>query len=222
MRSTEHWKAGKLDGEMTSYYADGKLTERRNFRNGTAVGKAEQYYPDGTPRYLANYVNGEPEGTETFYFPKGNKEIEGGYVNGNRDGRWAYYNEDGSVQMQVLYAQGSFVKQKYENGTFKEYWDDEQLKSEATYKNGKREGPFTEWYDNGKWTSVPVKLGPQGEAKPDMERELKGQTKKREGTYRNDMLEGPVKEYDETGKLISTLEYASGVPATGGVKPSPR
>ena len=52
-----------------------------------------------------------------------------------------------------------------------------------------------------------------------MERELKGQTKKREGTYKNDVLQGPVKEYDEKGKLVSTLVFENGSPATGGVKP---
>lgn len=49
---------------------------------------------------------------------------------------------------------------------------------------------------------MPVKLGPQGGEKNEVERVLKGQTKKREGTYKNDILEGPVKEYDEKGKSI--------------------
>lgn len=219
LRSTENWKAGKLEGEMTTFYPDGKIAERRHFKNGLSHGLAEQFHADGKPRYKANFVNGEPEGTETFYFPNGNKEIEGRYVNGNRDGGWMYYNENGSVQMQILYAQGKLVRQKYENGTFKEYWEDEQVKSEETYKNGKREGPFTEWYNNGVWTEVQVKLGPQGGEKNEVERVLKGQTKKREGTYKNDILEGPVKEYDEKGKLISTLIYVNGAPATGGTKP---
>lgn len=215
LRSTEHWKTGALDGEMTSFFADGKMIERRHFKGGKANGKAEQFYPDGKLRYDCTYLNGEPEGTETFYYPKGNKEIQGAYVNGSRDGGWTYYNEDGSVQMQVLYAQGAFVKQRYENGLFKEYWDDEQVKSETTYKNGKREGPFTEWHDNGTWTEVPVRLGPQGQEKADTERKLTGQTKKREGVYKNDLLEGPVKEYDIKGKLINTLVYVNGTTAEG-------
>lgn len=215
LRSTEHWNAGKMDGEMTAFYTDGKVAERRNFKNGKENGKAEQFYNDGKPKYQATYVKGAPEGSETFFFPKGNKEIQGNYVNGSRDGGWTYYNEDGSVQMQVLYAQGTFVKQKYENGLFTEYWDDQQKKSETTYKGGKREGPFTEWYGNGTWTDAPFKLGPEGEERPEVERELKGQTKKREGTYKNDVMEGPVKEYDEKGNLVSTLVYVNGAPVDG-------
>ncbi len=219
LRNTEHWKAGKMDGTMISYFADGKVAERRNFKDGKASGPAEQYYEDGTQRYRANFLNGEPEDTETFFFANGKKEIEGRYVNGERDGQWVYYNNDGSVQMQVLYAQGKFVKQQYDNGTFKEYWDDQQLKGEYTYKNSKLDGPFTEWFDNGTWTNAPVTLGPEGLGKKDVERELKGQTKKREGMYRNGSLEGPVKEFDETGKLVSTLVYAKGIPEPGSKKP---
>lgn len=217
LRSTEQWDAGKMHGTMISYFADGQVAERRNFKDGKGVGLAEQFYPDGTLRYHAIYVNGVPEGMETFYFPNGNKEIEGKYVNGNRDGRWVYYNEDGSWKMQVAYAQGEMQRRKYENGTFKEYWVDEQVKSEYTYKQGKREGPFTEWYDNGTWTEVPMKLGPERNAVPQVERELKGQTKKREGAFHNDVLHGTVKEYDESGKLISTVVYDNGVAATGGM-----
>lgn len=216
LRSTEHWKAGKLHGVMTTYYADGRVAESRMFNNGMAAGKAEQFHPDGKLRYQATYVNGEPEGPETYYFPNGNKEIEGRYVNGNRDGGWKYYNEDGTVRMQFLYAQGNLVKQKYENGTFTEYWDNDRPKSEMTYRNGKLDGPFTEWYANGTWTSEPIQLGPPGEQRADVDRVLKGQTKKREGTYRNDMLEGPVKTYDEQGKLTGTVVYQGGEPLTDG------
>lgn len=215
LRSTEQWKLGKLDGTMTAYFADGTVAERRTFKAGKAEGPAEQFYANGGQRYKANYQGGAPEGIETYYFPKGNKEIEGRYVNGDRDGGWTYYNEDGSVQMQVLYAQGRMVKEKFENGTFREYWADQQLKSEVTFRNGKREGPFTEWYNNGQWVEVPMKLGPQGEEKSEMERKLTGQTKQREGTYKNDLLEGPVKEYNDAGRLISTVMYKNGVAVNG-------
>jgi antitoxin component YwqK of YwqJK toxin-antitoxin module len=217
--STEHWKNGRKEGEQITFFPNGKVTERTHFADSVQVGKAELFYPDGTPRYTATYVNGAPEGMETYYFANGKKQIEGMRVNGNRDGAWLYYNNDGTLQVQVLYAQGKYVKEKRENGDFKDYYDDDQLKSEVTYRKGLREGPFTEWYDNGKWVSVPVELGPQGERKQDEQRELKGQTKKREGSYLHDALDGPVKEYDESGKLLSNLEYVNGAPATGGNKP---
>lgn len=210
LRSTEQWKAGTMDGEMTTYYADGTVAERRMFSNGPKDGLVEQFYPNGQLRYRANYVDGTPDGQEVFYFANGNKEIQGRWVNGFRDGGWTYYNENGSSRIQVLYSQGRKVKDKYENGTFTEYWESELPKRVITYKNGRREGPFTEWYDDGKWVEEPMKLGPKGHEQVEMERKAVGQTKKREGTYKNDVLHGPVKEYDERGRLIATTIYEHG------------
>ncbi|MFT3885187.1 MAG: toxin-antitoxin system YwqK family antitoxin [Flavobacteriales bacterium] len=214
LRSTEHWKAGKKNGEQTQFYDDGKVAERLFFADGVQHGKAEQFLPDGKPKYTANFVKGEPEGTLTWYFPNGRKEIEGGTVNGDRDGSWYYYNEDGTVQIQVLYRKGEYVKDKKENGTFNEYYDDERPKGTVTYRKGLKEGPFTEYYNNGRWVTRPVKLGPEGMEKADTERVIEGQTKKREGTYKNDQLDGVVKEYDEKGRLVKSTTYTNGQATT--------
>ncbi|HEY0979036.1 MAG TPA: hypothetical protein VGE21_16315 [Flavobacteriales bacterium] len=210
LRSKESWKAGKKHGEEVTYFTDGKPAEKTHFTDGVQTGLTEQFHPEGSLKYKANYVNGEPEGLMTWYFPNGKKEIEGRMVNGQRDGNWVYYHEDGLIQIQVLYAQGNYIKDKKENGVFKEYFDDEQLKSEVTYKHGKREGRFAEYNNDGRWVEKEVQLGPTGGSRTQTERTLEGQTKKREGTYKNDVLEGEVKEYDEHGKLLRTTVYVNG------------
>jgi antitoxin component YwqK of YwqJK toxin-antitoxin module len=211
-RGQERWSAGKKDGEQFTYYADGKVAEKSTWAKGVQQGPFEQYFDNGQVKHRATFVQGEAEGTVTYFFPSGRKEIEGKMVNGDRDGTWYYHNEDGTVQIQVLYKQGVYVKDRKENGTFKEYYDDEKLKSEVTYKAGRKEGRFTEWNDDGNWVTRPVQVGPQGAERGDMERVLEGQTKRREGTYRNDLLEGEVKEYDEQGRLLRTVVYAAGQP----------
>ncbi|MBL8001506.1 MAG: hypothetical protein JNL05_06050 [Flavobacteriales bacterium] len=210
-RSMEQWVAGKKQGEQFLYFADGKVAEKSTWAKGVQQGPFEQFFDNGQVKHRATYQQGEPEGVVTYFFPSGKKEIEGRMVNGDRDGTWYYFNEDGTVQIQVLYKQGAYVKDRKENGTFKEYYDDEKLKSEVTYKAGKKEGRFTEWNNDGQWVTRPVKLGPEGMEKGDMEQVLEGQTKRREGTYRNDLLEGEVKEYDEHGKLLRTVTYVAGV-----------
>jgi antitoxin component YwqK of YwqJK toxin-antitoxin module len=159
----------------------------------------------------SHYRNGEPEGRMVFYYPSGNKEIEGQMINGDRDGTWYYYNSDGSIQVVMLYARGQLIKERKENGTFREYYDDEQLKREVTYRKGRREGPFAEYHANGRWVMKPVQPDPTMGAPADVERVLEGQTKRLEGTYVNDQLEGEVREYDERGRLVKTTRYAAGV-----------
>ncbi len=210
LRSTENWKGGKKNGASIALFANGKTAETCAYSNNQRTGECKTFFDNGQLKTIATYVKDEPEGVMTFYYPSGKKEIEGKCVNGDRDGGWIYYNDDGSIQLQMLYRQGEFVKDKKENGVFKEYFDDEQLKNEITWKNGKREGAFSDYFDNGHYLTQPMKLGPDGAEVPDNERTLEGQTKKREGTYKNDSLDGDVKEYDEKGKLRSTTHYLNG------------
>ena len=214
-RSAETWKSGVQDGEQTTWTADGKVAERVHLKGGKRHGALEQYYPGGQLQHKSTYVNGEPEGLMTWYYASGKKEIEGKAVNGDRDGSWYYFHEDGSVQIQVLYAQGTYVKDRKENGVFKTYYDDEQLKSEHTYKGGKLNGPFAEYLDNGRIVEKEVVLGPDAAlGRKDVERVFEGQTKKREGTYVDDQLHGEVKEYDDKGRVVRTVRYTNGTAAT--------
>lgn len=211
LSKVERYKAGELDGEQVTYYSGGAVAEKELRLNGLLQGESKSWFANGNLKSEANYVKGEPEGRMTFYYPSGKKEIEGNSVNGDRDGAWMYYNEDGTVQVQVLYAKGEVVKEKKENGTFKEYYDDDQLKSEVTYRKGLKEGAFTEYYDNGKWEVKPVPADPIKGTPADVERVLTGQTKKREGAYKADLLEGEVKTYDEKGKVVKVTRYVAGV-----------
>lgn len=212
LRKVERYATGVLHGEQLSYYANGQLLEREERKDGQLHGPSRSWFANGKLKSEATYENGEAEGRMTFYHPNGNKEIEGQLVNGSRDGTWHYYNPDGSLQLVALYAKGELVKERKENGTFTEYYDDEQPKSEVRYKKGKREGAFTEWHHNGAWMMKPMKADPElGTPGGDLERVLEGQTKKREGTYVNDLLEGDVKDYDEKGKLVKTTRFKAGV-----------
>jgi antitoxin component YwqK of YwqJK toxin-antitoxin module len=210
LRSTEHWAKGARNGEQLMIDAAGTVIERFNFKNDQRHGLCQEFHANGKLKNSSEYVNGLPEGLQTFYYPSGKREIEGRNISGAHEGSWTYYHEDGSVQIELLYNHGEFVKDKKENGTFKEYFDSEQVKSEITYKNGLRDGAFAEYFDNGKWTTRPTMVGPKGQEVAQEERVLEGQTRKREGTYKNDELEGEVKEYDEKGKLISSIRFAAG------------
>ena len=211
LRKVERYKLGTLHGEQVTYYPNGQMAEREQRVDGVLQGELKSWFDNGNVKSEATYVNGEPEGKMVFYFPNGRKEIEGQVVNGDRDGVWYYFNADGSIQLQMLYAKGTLVKERKENGTFKEFYDDEQVMSEVTYVKGKREGKFVEYYDNGTWLMKPVPADPNMGTPADVQRVLEGQTKKREGAYVNDLLEGEVKEYDEKGKVVKVTRYVAGV-----------
>lgn len=211
LRKVERFTAGQLNGEQVTYYPDGSVAEKENRKAGVLNGAHTSWFANGKLKSEATYLNGEAEGKMVFYYQDGKKEIEGNVVNGDRDGTWLYFNPDGSLQLQALYERGKLIKERKENGTFKEYYDDEQLMSEVTYKKGKREGPFAEYHNNGRWEMRALEADPVLGTPGDMERVLKGQTKKKEGNYVNDLLDGEVKEYDEKGKVVKVTRYLAGV-----------
>jgi antitoxin component YwqK of YwqJK toxin-antitoxin module len=123
---------------------------------------------------------------------------------------WTYYNEDGTIQLTMTYRMGDLVGTDKLNGVFKEYYDDEQLKEEATWLNGEKTGPFTEYRNDGTWVTRDVPPDPALGSGPETERVLEGQTRAREGRYKNGQLDGPVKIYDASGALTRTETYANG------------
>lgn len=211
LRRTEGYQAGTLHGARISYFEDGTKASEEPYEHGLLHGVHRTWYTGGRQRMEAPHVKGVPEGRTTFWYPKGTKELEGDMRDGVRDGTWFYYNEDGSLRMQALYRRGELVKEKRENGTFTEHYDEDRIKSEVTYVKGLREGRFVEYHDNGQWVMEKV---PADEVRgvPAFEhRVLRGQTRKIEGTYKNDRLHGEVKEYDEKGRLLKTRRYVDGV-----------
>lgn len=211
-RSMETWVKGRQHGEQLTWFSDGTLAERITYANGEQDGVHEQFFPGGQVKHRGTYVRGLGDGTFTWYHPNGVKEIEGRMVNGDRDGIWYHFLENGKVQLQLVYQQGRFIKDKKENGVFKEYCDDDQLRSEFTYVQGRLDGPFTEYHCNGTWVTEQLPADPALGGTPEVQRVLKGQSKKREGTYRNGLLNGIVTEYDTAGRVLSRVDYVDGEP----------
>jgi len=211
-KSIERYADGQLEGERIVYYRDGKPAEVTTWRQGVQHGPWKQYFPSGTVKAQAEFVNGEPEGTMTWFHPNGKKEIEGKAVNGARDGVWIYFNEDGSIQLTMAYAQGDLVNTRYMNGTFKTYYDDDQLKEEVTYRDGKKNGPFKEYHANGHLVTRTVAGDPQLGIPAEDEKVWEGQVVARSGTYKNDRLDGEVKTMAENGTVVKTEVYANGEP----------
>ena len=103
---------------------------------------------------------------------------------------------------------GSFKNGK-KDGSWVEYSDNGQLASKGEYKNGKEEGSWVEYSDNGK-------LASKGELKNGKEEgswvyyHENGKLFSK-GEYKNGKEEGSWVEYHENGKLSSKCEYKNGM-----------
>jgi antitoxin component YwqK of YwqJK toxin-antitoxin module len=122
---------------------------------------------------------------------------------------WYYYYSSGKPKISLFYKKGKETKRKYENGTFKEYYDSEIPKSEYSFENGMRNGPFTEWYDVGQYAQVPS-TDEDREIGIVYREKLEGTQVKMKGDYVDDKLEGEVVYYRENGAIEKVEEWVDG------------
>ncbi len=206
--SKNNYRNGKKNGSSTVYYASGSVAEKMNFLNGVKNGKWQQFFEDGNPKLDATVVNGAAyDGQYTAYYPDGTKMTSGKYVDGLKESSWYHFNEDGSIEVIYVYRSGKVEEEHRYNGVFKDYFPDDIERSEYTYKDGKKNGPFKEFYEKGNWVteSETDKFGNEYPVQ-----RLHDTQVKREGQYKDGQLDGEIITYTEEGKVEKKEHYANG------------
>jgi antitoxin component YwqK of YwqJK toxin-antitoxin module len=210
LRSDELYSDSLLTGLSKYYYDNGAIASMIQFNQGVKNGPFTDYHENGKKKREGTYEADSFEGKLKQWFENGTLEIEGQYQKGQQFGTWYYYEMNGTLKMAVLYKNGTEVKRQYQEGTYTDYYDSGIPKCEYTWENGKRTGPFVEWYDQGQFVQV------EG-TKEDMEvgimmrEKLEGQRKKCEGDYIDDKLEGNITYYDEKGNITKIEVWSDGV-----------
>lgn len=200
---------GKRNGICKTFYKSGKLLEEANYKDDVLNGTYKKYYESGTLNMVCINVNGLHEGIAKFYYPSGQMSIEGFYKNDFKDGVWNYYSENGSLEWKVTYKRSNMIGKIRYNGIEEEFYPNKMPQSKITFKNGMKNGFFTEYYDAGqvKQETIPAKDGYPEEIKET----ITGQKIKRKGNYLNDKLDGKVIYYQLDGKIEKEETYKNGV-----------
>ena len=87
----EFYKNGMIEGVVTTYYPNGKITEETNYLKGLKEGANNYYSYDGVLLKKLQYKNDLLQGAARYFDAKGNVIIEGQYKNGQKHGLWKYY-----------------------------------------------------------------------------------------------------------------------------------
>ncbi|MFH0865011.1 MAG: hypothetical protein V1904_02365 [Bacteroidota bacterium] len=163
-------KNGLADSTFISYHISLENYKRESmksfFRNGLKEGEETEYNAKGVIIYLRHYKEGLLEGEYKHFNDYGNLVTSGIYKKGKKEEIWienfikeyysvfSKYKKDELIdyQWQAYYKDGKvFFEGKYDKdgrkqGIFKTYDTEGILKSTESYKNGKRNGYFTEYY----------------------------------------------------------------------------
>jgi antitoxin component YwqK of YwqJK toxin-antitoxin module len=209
LKAVENYQMGKKNGRWLSYYKNGKILQEQNYKNDVLEGPYKEYFDNGKPNIEYNFVKGLHDGKAKFYYPSGQLSIDGNYTRDFKEGTWNYFGENGAMDWQVVYKKSDIVKSKRYNGLEDEFYPSKIPKSKIMYKNGSKNGPFTDYYDAGqvKYEKVAAKDGYPDE----VQEVISGQKAKRKGNYLNDKLDGKVTYYKLDGTIEKEETYKDGV-----------
>ena len=108
--SEEYYRNGKKDGKSISYYAGDGKAEQTTWVEGVRNGPWETYYTDGKLKLKCNFKEDRKDGPIKAWHMSGKIWLTGQYVNGEPDGTWTYITEDGQVEKKEYYQKGLLLK----------------------------------------------------------------------------------------------------------------
>lgn len=204
----ETYLKNKLNGVSKTFYPGGKLCEEIQYRDSIPQGSLVQYFENGKKKLLGEQVDGLYHGSFIQWHPNGNKSAEGTYAAGIKSGTWKYYHEDGRTRFLETYKNGRVANQVYVNGEQELSYPNGIPEARYLWKNGKKNGPFTEYYNKGRYTLV--SKGTDEEGAQEMHQQLVDTQIKCSGNYLDGKLDGKILFYSEDGKLTKTEFWKDG------------
>lgn len=122
------------EGLQMRYDAGGNLLEQANYQNGKIDGLRIIFDESGDTSVVETYTAGKFDGPYRTFHPGGNQvRFAGNYVDNSMTGTWRKYNPAGQMIEEVTFANN------LENGPFREWFDNGKLAAEGSYLDGDNE-----------------------------------------------------------------------------------
>jgi len=85
-------------GLWTIYVVNGRKSYEIHYRDGKRDGEMTSFYDDGSKCVVTHFVDGIQDGDEMGYFRSGKTNYTGVYKTNEMVGIWTWFNEDGTVK----------------------------------------------------------------------------------------------------------------------------
>ena len=212
--TVENYKEGKRNGNSKLYSTTGVLIVDENYLNGIKNGPVTEWNEKGVKTREGNYEKGKFTGVVTAFYENGNVKETGSFYLDEFDKTWKFYHENGSDKSIFSYDKGKLTRKFYVNMEVEEFYESGIPKLYCTYERGKKQGPFKEFYDVGKFVVID---GTEEDRQIGVtqKQQLVGTVAAVEGEYLDDQYEGEIifrkkdgsidhKETWHAGKMIKT------------------
>ncbi len=202
-----------LDSIWNFYNQAGELTQQISYKLGVKSGYANTFIFDnpqnpGQATLISRelYIMGKKEGKSFYYHPTGELKLIVFYKNGKKQGLSREFSKDSTLVTVVQYKDNYVIDKERVNrvdeegkrqGTYREYYENGKIKKEEHYLDDELHGYYREF--NGKGELVMAMRYERGKMMEEIDEDMK------------ELLD-MKSTYDQQGRLIFTGGYKEGVP----------
>lgn len=227
IKSEGNRKSFELDSTWKFYNEQGKLTFEYTYRDGKKNGPLRTYNAEGWVETEDMFVNNMKQGTTKTFFKGGKVQKTIPFVEGREEGKGFEYDTSGTIIGITEYKAG-FIKSSerlnrrdangLKQGTWKEFWPNGKVKTEAYYMADKKHGYYKEFNEFGnlvnitKWDNGVLVKNPPELAKIETRITYHPNGRPKEiGNYKDSVPEGVFRIYDTTGTIVAAEVYKDGI-----------
>ena len=153
---TGTFKKGRRHGFWVYSHANGQSKASGKYKDGKYHGHWTWHFPDGKLKSKGPFKDGKFEGYWAAYFSNGQLKWEGVYAQGKKVGPWIYYYSNGQLDERSKYM---YEQPGVRFGHFIKYHLNGQLMEQGLYVNGKKNGAWVFYEDDGKKRFYSSKFG---------------------------------------------------------------
>jgi len=203
---------GNCQKTFTSYYDIFELQKKEVYtisKSGNITGTYYHYHQSGILAEKTQYLEGEKNGVSEEYEDKTQAVlVRANYKSGKLNGKYETWTRQWTAPYKLVQNKSCTIKDGKKDGPYKEWYDNGKLRYDHNYEMGKFKGVQKNYFDDGK-------LEIEANYK---EGELHGLYKafynngqiKKDAYYQNGDVQGVYKEFYSNGQLIFTSNYVNG------------
>lgn len=199
---------GNRIGNYFLNYETGKVKEEGNYEEGKKQGEWKEYYDNGEVKSLKSFEGGKLTGRVEYYYKTGTIKREAEYTVIDKDavktGEEISYYENEIIKSQVFFNDGKAQGKHIENH------ENGEVKVEGQYDDeGNKTGIWKEYYDNG-LLRVEKRYDADVLVRQSQSYHKNGKVKVRIETIAGGGFNGPYKRYHDNGEIAEEGEFKEG------------
>ncbi len=199
-------KNGKKQGHWIKKYPNGTVMYDGFFKDDQPHGEFKRYYEDQKIKSILVFSSNGTEALATLYYPNGFVASKGKYVNRLKEGKWQFFS---AVTSDCLISEEIYAK-NLRNGLSVKYYSDGTVAEKLNYINDIRNGEWIGYFPDG--SASFITSNKNGKIDGSFEAFFENGIMELSGQYKGDLRDGLWYIYKKDGSIRFQIEYSAGIP----------